>query len=72
MEHSIVIYNRKGGSITGVKDVISFDLKSIVLETDVFLLRTSLITLLSNLRFFVVIIILSFLKDSRGLTKILK
>ena len=34
MEHSIVIYNRKGGSITGVKDVISFDLKSIVLETE--------------------------------------
>lgn len=34
MEHTIIINNRKGGSITGVKDVISFDLKSIVLETE--------------------------------------
>lgn len=34
MEHSIVIHNRKGSFVTGVKDVISFDLKSIVLETE--------------------------------------
>lgn len=32
--HSITINNRKGGVITGVKDVISFDLKSILLETE--------------------------------------
>ncbi len=32
--HNIAFSNRKSGSITGVKDVISFDLKTIVLETE--------------------------------------
>ncbi len=32
--HNITINNRKGGMITGVKDVISFDLNSILLETE--------------------------------------
>ena len=32
--HNIVFANRKSGSITGVKDVISFDLTSILLETE--------------------------------------
>ena len=32
--HSITINNRKNGIITGVKDVISFDLTEILLETD--------------------------------------
>ncbi len=31
--HNIAVMNRKNGSITGVKDVISFDLNSILLET---------------------------------------
>lgn len=32
--HNITFSNRKSGSITGVKDVISFDLNTIVLETE--------------------------------------
>ncbi len=32
--HNLAFSNRKSGSITGVKDVISFDLTSILLETD--------------------------------------
>lgn len=32
--HNITINNRKSGLITGVKDVISFDLNSILLETE--------------------------------------
>lgn len=33
-KHSVVFDNRKGGMITGVKDVISFDLTSVLLETE--------------------------------------
>ncbi len=32
--HEMTFVNRKSGLITGVKDVISFDLKMILLETD--------------------------------------
>lgn len=32
--HSITLYNRSGGVITGVKDVISFDLNEIILDTE--------------------------------------
>lgn len=32
--HKIILDNRKKGSITGVKDVISFDLNNILLETE--------------------------------------
>lgn len=32
--HKLVVNNRATGMITGVKDVISFDLKEILLETD--------------------------------------
>ncbi|MGN0370120.1 MAG: sporulation protein YabP [Butyrivibrio sp.] len=34
VNHQITMMNRKTGTITGVKDVISFDLTSILLETD--------------------------------------
>ena len=33
-KHNITFDNRKNGAITGVKDVISFDLTSILLETE--------------------------------------
>lgn len=32
--HSIVWKDRKAGSVTGVRDVLSFDEKSIILETE--------------------------------------
>ena len=32
--HSVTVNGRKSGVITGVKDVISFDLRSILLETE--------------------------------------
>lgn len=32
--HKLTLLDRKTGTITGVKDVISFDLTSILLETD--------------------------------------
>ena len=32
--HIITFSNRKSGSVTGVKDVLSFDLNAIVLETE--------------------------------------
>lgn len=32
--HNITFDNRKNGTVTGVKDVISFDLTSILLETE--------------------------------------
>ncbi len=32
--HKVSFANRQGGAITGVKDVISFDLQNILLETD--------------------------------------
>ncbi len=31
--HKLMIQNRKGGTITGITDVLSFDVKEILLET---------------------------------------
>ena len=33
-EQVLTIFNRKSGTITGVKDCVSFDLKEVLLETD--------------------------------------
>lgn len=33
INHKLLVNNRNGGGITGVKDVISFDLEEIILET---------------------------------------
>lgn len=33
LNHKIIMINRKTGSISGVKDVISFDIASVLLET---------------------------------------
>ena len=32
--HSITLYNRSSGVVTGVRDVISFDLNEIILDTE--------------------------------------
>lgn len=34
MTHKLMLKDRKGGSFTGVRDVLSFDLNEILLETD--------------------------------------
>ena len=34
MEHHVALTNRMNSAITGVKDVISFDLSSVLLETE--------------------------------------
>lgn len=34
LAHKVSFNNRQGGSITGIRDVISFDLNCILLETD--------------------------------------
>ena len=33
-QHKMTVTNRKGGSLTGVKDVIAFDEGEVILETD--------------------------------------
>ena len=33
-QHKMIVTNRKGGSLTGVKDVIAFDEGEVILETD--------------------------------------
>ena len=34
MTHKLMLKDRKGGSFTGVRDVLSFDLNEILMETD--------------------------------------
>ena len=37
--HKLTIMNRRAGSITGVSDVISFDISEVLLETDMGMLK---------------------------------